>query len=96
MRDTFRIRENICPYCNKKLDACSNMTGEDGPDDGDFTLCLYCAAVLRFNNDLTIRPATRDDMFQFSVEQPELFNLLLTAKEEIERKNASASNRTRD
>jgi len=38
-----------CPQCFSVLSATSCMTAEAKPEPGDFTVCAYCAAVLRFN-----------------------------------------------
>ena len=40
-----------CVVCYKKIDAASGIVGE-GPSPGDFTLCLYCGTVYKFDDKL--------------------------------------------
>lgn len=56
---TFRMPVCHCPHCGYKLDAAS-VPGNKGkrPIPGDFSVCLKCAAVLRFKDDLTLRATT--------------------------------------
>ncbi len=46
--------QNICKACGYKFDH--------RPAEGDFTLCLKCGAILRFNADLTTREATPGEL----------------------------------
>lgn len=56
-----------CPQCNKNLTACSHFgdDGPDGPTPGDISVCIGCAELLEFDEDLqliTIRPDTIDSL----------------------------------
>jgi len=54
-------RVNFCPTCGGKLDAVA-IVGEEAtvlPETGDWTVCLSCGTVLRFNKDLSLRLATK-------------------------------------
>lgn len=44
-----------CPYCDHLLDAASNLYATRAPVGGDWTVCGYCAQVLIFCDDLTVR-----------------------------------------
>jgi hypothetical protein len=46
---TGRMRPSICPVCSWPLDAVTNMTSRDEPGVGDFTVCINCRSVLRFD-----------------------------------------------
>jgi hypothetical protein len=54
---------NNCPGCDRNLNA---TTGDGGPSPGDYSICLYCATVLRFNEDMTVR-AVPDKEIPYSV-----------------------------
>lgn len=42
-----------CPACNATLSAATNAAGDDAhPAAGDLTICLYCTAVMRFDDAL--------------------------------------------
>jgi hypothetical protein len=41
----------VCPSCSAKIDMATPIGGgEAQPKPGDFTICLYCAAMLRVND----------------------------------------------
>jgi hypothetical protein len=46
----------FCPVCFHKLDGVTNLTGQEKPEPGDFTICISCTAILRFTtgNDLEL------------------------------------------
>jgi hypothetical protein len=63
MLDTsHRVAEQLCPLCRKVLNACTNMTGDEGPVEGDATVCLYCSSVLLFGPNLKLRVATLEEL----------------------------------
>lgn len=82
---TFRTEPNKCPSCSKTLNACTNTSGSSEPEPGDFTLCLYCAAICCFTESLSLRLATPTDLRELDFKQPEMLGLLLRTKEEVER-----------
>ena len=49
---TGRTLPRFCPSCFHILDAVSSMTGKEGPQPGDFSICLCCASVLRFTDKM--------------------------------------------
>ena len=63
-----------CPVCGDANDACSG-TGE-APRGGDLTLCGKCGELMAFNDDLSAREATLEDLMQLSDEQRELLDTL--------------------
>jgi hypothetical protein len=58
--DTFRLKASRCPECDHPLDAASSFDKKDPrqPHPLDFTICINCAAILRFKLDLSLRRAT--------------------------------------
>jgi len=51
-----------CAKCSKVLDACTNVTGEDGPSEGDYTLCAYCGSLYTFDSQLDLVPVDLDSI----------------------------------
>jgi len=45
----------FCPLCFHLLDGVTNMTGREAPQPGDFTVCIYCANVLRFTDKMGLQ-----------------------------------------
>ena len=47
-----------CPKCSKTLDSATSTVDDDSikPEQGTVTICLYCAAVLEFDKDMTLIP----------------------------------------
>jgi len=69
-----KVRMQFCPECRRGLDG-AKVLGEDDsatPGPGDITLCLYCATVLSFDKDGTLRRATKRDLKKFDREQKQL------------------------
>jgi hypothetical protein len=67
------VKENVtppgrCPGCRYQFDRASSLAGEHEPSADDFTLCLKCGAILRFNADLTIREASPADLETLDLE----------------------------
>lgn len=51
-----------CPNCGSPLEMHAPSTGGEGsPVSGDVTICLYCAAVLVFDEDLKPRMPTAEE-----------------------------------
>lgn len=59
-RDT-EIKNCRCPKCGYEMTDAWSDAGEL-PGDGDFCICVECAAPLCFNPDLSLRRPTTVDM----------------------------------
>lgn len=59
-RDT-EIKNCRCPTCGFEMTDAWSDVGER-PGDGDFCICIECAATLCFNADLSLRRPTEADM----------------------------------
>jgi hypothetical protein len=57
-----QVPESFCPYCFIAHDTVTNTTGGTAPDPGDFTLCIGCAGVLTFDENLQLKPAKFTDI----------------------------------
>jgi hypothetical protein len=54
----LRIAASPCPQCFHKLDAIDSV-GENAvvtppPEPGDFTICIACSSVLRFDENMRL------------------------------------------
>jgi hypothetical protein len=85
--------------CGATLDAVTilNNEGKPQPVPGDYTVCLYCATMLRFKIDLSVRVVTREDLKELLDEEPKQFALLQEAMNvvnqwRVERKRANYRN----
>lgn len=52
---TNYLGDTFCVECGERLDAASALDDGSGPCVDDFTLCLYCGALLVF---VTVDPQT--------------------------------------
>lgn len=66
-----RMPETRCPRCGATFDAASDEWNEHprGPRAGDMTICVYCAAVLVFEEQLALRLFTDADLERLHPEQ---------------------------
>ena len=53
--EDHQIKENFCPFCNHKLDGCSQVNGNNLPDPGSYSVCIKCGNVSVFDDDLCLR-----------------------------------------
>lgn len=59
---SFEHIESRCPQCNYKLDGSMHVHGGKSamPEEGDFSVCVYCGQVLVYQSDLKLRKITRE------------------------------------
>jgi hypothetical protein len=63
----LRVNSGRCPSCGARLTGVTPIDGRLGPSAGDASICAYCAAVLVFEADLSLRcalPEERATMLQ--------------------------------
>jgi hypothetical protein len=53
---------SFCPKCFHMLDAATNMEGPEKPEPGDYTVCIRCASVLRWNPDMQLELSSLEDI----------------------------------
>jgi len=44
-----------CPTCARPIDAATGMLTDARPEPGDFSMCVTCGEILRYQEDLTVR-----------------------------------------
>lgn len=77
---------NRCPTCEHVLEAATGITTDDAPKPGDVTLCIYCAAILVFTDDLRVRLPKEEESNEFA-NDPRLMHTQQTVKMEARRRN---------
>lgn len=87
----IQVPESICPFCFCILDTASNTYGTTAPEPGDHTLCIRCANVLRFDENLQLVAAKWDDI---PVEYRSKFAVVKMAIEECKRRWDAKPNAT--
>lgn len=50
-----------CPYCDVDLDAAGSYEGKT-PDPGDLTVCVSCASLLAYGDDMRLRKVVPADL----------------------------------
>jgi hypothetical protein len=81
---TTRTPPQFCPLCFTVLDAVASLETKKVPDPGDFTICLYCAAVLKFGPDMMLEASSLMDIPMHS--RKGFAEGVMAAKELIERR----------
>lgn len=70
LSDAKDIPPRMCPSCGKLLDGATQLRDasehQETPKAGDATICLYCANVAVFADDLTLRKPTPVEDKQFA------------------------------
>lgn len=75
--ETIRLKPEPCPVCKMTLDAATILTsGSVTPDHNSFTVCVYCAATLRFEMDLKLKVALKEDLREMYDCRPDVFAVL--------------------
>lgn len=72
---TTRTPQNYCRTCHYRMDAASSATKPDEiPDAGSVSLCMKCGELSIFNEDLTLRAPTEQELIniQRSLTWPEI------------------------
>lgn len=59
MTETVFMQSDRCPVCGATLNAASGIEHEETPRPGDATVCVHCAAILLFDDDLRLRKPTK-------------------------------------
>lgn len=58
----YRVPSQFCCRCEKKLDAAAGQN--EGPSEGDLTMCAYCGHVMKFDKELRLTDAFSEDIEQ--------------------------------
>jgi hypothetical protein len=66
----------VCPNCGKVLDAVTGVDHENAPVAGSVTICINCSGLSVFQDDLTLREPTPEEMADLMA-QPEVQRVLM-------------------
>jgi len=54
---------NHCPHCNAEISAATGIDTDNGPKEGDFSICIECGEINVFGNYAHIlRKPSLDEM----------------------------------
>jgi hypothetical protein len=59
---TTRLPPSFCPFCFHVLDAVSSVGAEVVPEPDDFTICIGCCHVLRFDANMQLCESALTDI----------------------------------
>lgn len=51
----YLIKKNVCLVCGYDLDGASQINGNNKPKPGDVSICIGCANIAMFDDDLKLR-----------------------------------------
>ena len=66
-KDIRFIKKDECPVCLHLIDCASptkDIKDEHRPGPGDFSLCVYCAAFLRFDEKMILYSPSEDEVIE--------------------------------
>jgi len=70
-----------CPTCGALLDGAaipeSATDDRSGPKSGDYTICIKCREISRFDDDLQLRAPTEKDILEMPTHMLSLMQLML-------------------
>ncbi len=69
---TTRTPESRCPRCKCLLSAAmdADMTSPRKPQGGEITICIECGKILAFNDDLSLREPTPEEVAVVKADPP--------------------------
>lgn len=74
--ETTRTPETQCPSCQCSIDAATALTEDVTPSPGDFTVCIQCAAILRFDRELHLKETVYHELKELDTEALEELALI--------------------
>jgi len=55
------VKKNICSVCGHDLDGATQINGDNKPKPGDVSICVGCANIAIFDDDLNLRQPDLDE-----------------------------------
>jgi len=86
MKRDDQLKNNVCPNCDHKLDASTDPNGSDDslPVAGDVSICMYCCAVIRYQDDLSLKEIDENDIAEIGVD---FYDQVMQVKSSLTRYN---------
>lgn len=88
---TTRMAASTCPWCGAVLDCADSFDGA-APSPGDFSVCIVCVSILRFDDALRLCKLAPGEWEQLKTDDPEFAALL----EHYQRAGRQLDRRPRD
>lgn len=83
---SFRVPTSRCPWCAYGIEGATGFA-DKAPRPGDLSMCVNCGRVLAFQEDLTVRRASRQEARAAMRKRPDLFEAWKQMKAERRRLN---------
>jgi hypothetical protein len=91
---TRYLKQSPCPRCRADLDGITpagvGKLPTPLPKAGDFSVCIYCGAILCFDITFRLREATLDDLKILSEKQPDTLVVIRSMAATAENRARSA------
>jgi RNase P subunit RPR2 len=70
MKKNPLLEKTVCPDCKNLLSAATSIESDEStqPRPNDLTICIYCASILIYNKDFSLRRATESDLDSLSAD----------------------------
>lgn len=77
------VKDDHCPNCRRAVDSATNVDDDSlKPVPGDLSCCIGCAAVLTYQDDMTVRELTPEEFLALSADnRTELARMAAAVKE---------------
>jgi hypothetical protein len=76
MNYKFLINSTYCPFCNHYIDTASQVDSSDAssktPTNGSLNICLYCANISIFNENLKLEKIAPEQLETILAEDSDL------------------------
>ncbi len=83
----MRGKLQYCPTCGKPQDAHTPVDQQDCiPQEGDLSVCLYCATFCTFDDTLTLKAMTAEQIKEIQKKDPEAYAMMIAAESIIKKK----------
>lgn len=83
----FPVKPAACPNCGVVLEAAMSVGCSEAPEAGDVTVCVYCAAGLKFDSKGGLERLSDDELASIALDCPTAFSLLVRAQNAIGEQN---------
>jgi hypothetical protein len=68
------------------IGANTGANTKNSPSPGSISICFYCGQVGLFEEDLTVRKMSDEEMEAIKVKEPQIYNIILMTVEAIRKK----------
>jgi hypothetical protein len=72
-----------CPRCEKKLDGWTAIEDDQIPGPDDVTVCVYCSAVLQFDENMQLQFATAEAVEEVMLQLSQVQGIVKEFRKEL-------------